>query len=76
MIANGENPYPHKFQVDLSLPAYIEKFRGISDGDRLDTTVNIAGTARSALRIGVLAARADEATRADLRVPSARQAAS
>jgi len=53
MIANGENPYPHKFQVDLSLPAYIEKFRGIPDGDRLDTTVSIAGMARSALRVGV-----------------------
>ena len=27
--ARGENPYPHKFDVSIQLPAYVEKYGGL-----------------------------------------------
>jgi hypothetical protein len=43
MLANGEAAYPHKFQVELSLPAYVSKYKDLADGERVDTSVNVAG---------------------------------
>lgn len=43
--ADGKNPYPHKFQVSMSLPEYIEKYGSLSNGDHLeDVLVSLAGT--------------------------------
>ncbi|OBZ86786.1 Lysine--tRNA ligase, cytoplasmic [Choanephora cucurbitarum] len=37
-------PYPHKFQVELSLPEFIEKFNKLEAGDRLDDQeITVAG---------------------------------
>ena len=42
--AAGENPYPHKFAVDLQLPQYADKYSSISAGGYSnDTAVRIAG---------------------------------
>jgi lysyl-tRNA synthetase class 2 len=42
--AAGVNPYPHKFHVELSLPAYVAKYGGLSDGETVEgTSVSIAG---------------------------------
>jgi hypothetical protein len=40
------DPYPHKFHVSISIPAYIKKYHGLlkEPGDRLEQeTVSIAG---------------------------------
>ncbi|OVA16355.1 Lysine-tRNA ligase [Macleaya cordata] len=43
--AVGKNPYPHKFFVSMSIPEYIEKYEGLSDGDHLeDVEVSLAGS--------------------------------
>lgn len=43
--AAGDHPYPHKFNVELSLSGYIDKYNHLEDGARLeDTLVNISGT--------------------------------
>uniref|UniRef100_A0A1J3FTW9 Lysine--tRNA ligase n=2 Tax=Noccaea caerulescens TaxID=107243 RepID=A0A1J3FTW9_NOCCA len=40
----GENPYPHKFSVSMSVSEYINKYTTLSDGDHLeDDQVSIAG---------------------------------
>eukprot|EP00232_Nephroselmis_pyriformis_P004650 CAMPEP_0182906884 /NCGR_PEP_ID=MMETSP0034_2-20130328/34081_1 /TAXON_ID=156128 /ORGANISM="Nephroselmis pyriformis, Strain CCMP717" /LENGTH=578 /DNA_ID=CAMNT_0025042687 /DNA_START=15 /DNA_END=1747 /DNA_ORIENTATION=+ len=39
----GENPYPHKFKVDLRLPEYVAKYKDIPDGEQLKETVSLAG---------------------------------
>ncbi|KAI9206476.1 uncharacterized protein BJ171DRAFT_497986 [Polychytrium aggregatum] len=36
-------PYPHKFSVDISLPAFIEKYNGIQAGEHLEEVVCVAG---------------------------------
>lgn len=42
--ANKISPYPHKFQVSVSLIEFIEKFKNLEDGQQLeDVTVSIAG---------------------------------
>ncbi|XP_066493101.1 lysine--tRNA ligase isoform X2 [Tiliqua scincoides] len=39
-----EDPYPHKFHVDLSLTDFIEKYNQLQAGDHLtDVTVRVAG---------------------------------
>lgn len=44
--AKGLNPYPHKFNVSSSIPAYIEKYSGLAAGEQLtDVTVSLAGGA-------------------------------
>lgn len=41
----GGNPYPHKFQVSMTITEYIEKYRVLNEGDHLkDAEVNIAGS--------------------------------
>lgn len=42
--AAGEEPYPHKFPVSMSILEYIEKYGCLSNGEHLeDVTVNLAG---------------------------------
>ena len=42
--ARGENPYPHKFDVSIQLPAYVEKYGGLEAGAHLEgEPVSIAG---------------------------------
>ncbi|XP_048861713.1 lysine--tRNA ligase isoform X1 [Brienomyrus brachyistius] len=40
----SEDPYPHKFKVDLSLTEFIEKYQNLQPGDQLmDVVLNVAG---------------------------------
>ncbi|CAK7337552.1 unnamed protein product [Dovyalis caffra] len=40
----GKNMYPHKFFVTLSIPEYIDKYGGLSNGEHLeDVSVSLAG---------------------------------
>lgn len=42
------HPYPHKFDVSISLESFIEKFSHVSDGERLDDVkVSVAGRVHS-----------------------------
>ncbi|KAG7029817.1 Lysine--tRNA ligase, cytoplasmic [Cucurbita argyrosperma subsp. argyrosperma] len=42
--ADGKNPYPHKFQVSMSLLEYIEKYGSLNNGDHLEEVmVSLAG---------------------------------
>ncbi|CAL0301521.1 unnamed protein product [Lupinus luteus] len=42
--AEGNNPYPHKFFVTLSIDQYIKKYEGLSDGEHLeDISVSLSG---------------------------------
>lgn len=42
--AKGLNPYPHKFNVTLTLPEYVTKYANLEAGQRLDdVTVSVAG---------------------------------
>jgi len=43
--ASGSNLYPHKFEVSISLPNFVEKYKALPDGDHLEdgTVVSIAG---------------------------------
>lgn len=41
---SGENPYPHKFNVTISLTEFIEKYSSLKDEEILENvTVNVAG---------------------------------
>ncbi|XP_056880901.1 lysine--tRNA ligase isoform X2 [Takifugu flavidus] len=39
----GEDPYPHKFHVDVSLTEFIEKYKNLQPGDQLTDAVKVAG---------------------------------
>ncbi|XP_052199633.1 lysine--tRNA ligase isoform X2 [Diospyros lotus] len=40
----GINPYPHKFHASMSILEYIEKYKGLSNGDHLeDVQISLAG---------------------------------
>ncbi|KAL2978783.1 hypothetical protein AAZX31_13G136600 [Glycine max] len=42
--AEGNNPYPHKFSVTMSLDQYIKEYGGLSNGQHLeDVSVSLAG---------------------------------
>ena len=42
--AEGNNMYPHKFFVTLTIPEYIDKYGGLSNGEHLeDVSVSLAG---------------------------------
>ncbi|KAG8097548.1 hypothetical protein GUJ93_ZPchr0013g37812 [Zizania palustris] len=42
--AMGVNPYPHKFPANISIADYIEKYKSLSDGQKLyDVTECLAG---------------------------------
>ncbi|XP_069491564.1 lysine--tRNA ligase isoform X1 [Ambystoma mexicanum] len=49
-----EDPYPHKFHVDLSLTEFIEKYTPLQTGDHLsEVTVNVAGRIHAKRASGV-----------------------
>lgn len=40
----SEDPYPHKFHVDLSLTDFIEKYNHLQPGEQLsDVVLNVSG---------------------------------
>ncbi|KAL9684141.1 hypothetical protein QQ045_021575 [Rhodiola kirilowii] len=40
----GQNPYPHKFHVDMTVPQYVKKYGNLKDGEHLENeTVSLAG---------------------------------
>merc|ERR1719369_1309564 len=40
----AEDPYPHKYHVDLSLTEFIEKYNHLQAGDQLtDVVLNVSG---------------------------------
>ncbi|XP_072950339.1 lysine--tRNA ligase-like [Typha angustifolia] len=41
--AGGVNPYPHKFEVGISIVDYIEKYRSLKDGEHLSGVERLAG---------------------------------
>ncbi|XP_018446390.1 lysine--tRNA ligase, cytoplasmic isoform X1 [Raphanus sativus] len=42
--ANGENPYPHKFSVSISVSEFINKYKSLFNGDHVeDDLVSVAG---------------------------------
>lgn len=41
------HPYPHKFNVTISLENFIEKYQNINDGETLGVTVSVAGRIHS-----------------------------
>lgn len=44
MKDQGLNPYPHKFQVTMSVPAFVAKFSSsVQDGEQLPEVVSLAG---------------------------------
>ncbi|XP_078724681.1 lysine--tRNA ligase isoform X2 [Lampetra fluviatilis] len=44
MQASGDDPYPHKFQVDLSLTEFVERYSNLQPGDHLtDISLTVAG---------------------------------
>lgn len=49
MKESGKNPYPHKFEVTMTIPAYIDKYAGsLESGQHLTSdTVSIAGRIHS-----------------------------
>lgn len=41
----ADDPYPHKYHVDLSLTEFIEKYNHLQPGDQLtDVVLSVAGT--------------------------------
>ncbi|CAH0382142.1 unnamed protein product [Bemisia tabaci] len=41
---SGPHPYPHKFHVDISLEAFIDKYNSLSEGEVLeDVTLSVSG---------------------------------
>jgi lysyl-tRNA synthetase class 2 len=40
---SGVNPWPHKFQVTLTVPEFIEKYSPLEKDQKLDEVVSIAG---------------------------------
>ncbi|KAK2185993.1 hypothetical protein NP493_215g05029 [Ridgeia piscesae] len=51
--AAGESPYPHKFQVTISLTDFIEKYENIDAGQTLPDLVSVAGRVDSKRESGV-----------------------
>ncbi|XP_046364645.2 lysine--tRNA ligase-like isoform X1 [Haliotis rufescens] len=38
-----EQPYPHKYHVEISLTEFIARYNGVADGEILDDIVSVAG---------------------------------
>ena len=52
-MAKGNNPYPHKFNVTISLPDFISKYKDITKkGEWLPETVQVAGRVHSIRKSG------------------------
>jgi len=43
----GINPYPHKFNVEMSIPVYVEQFSGLAHGEHGTVLVSVAGRINS-----------------------------
>ncbi|KAK9823612.1 hypothetical protein WJX72_004233 [[Myrmecia] bisecta] len=41
--ALGNNPYPHKFEVSISLPDFVAKYSDLEAGQHLEDVVSVAG---------------------------------
>ncbi|CAG8610960.1 4965_t:CDS:2 [Paraglomus brasilianum] len=41
--SKNPTPYPHKFQVDISLPSFIQKYGSLNAGEHLNDLVRVAG---------------------------------
>lgn len=42
---DGKNPYPHKFEVSMSITEYIDQYGGLNNGEHLeDVAIALAGT--------------------------------
>ncbi|CAM9626580.1 unnamed protein product, partial [Ectocarpus sp. 13 AM-2016] len=39
----GTNPYPHKFDVTISIPAFVAKFKDVEVGEKQSDVVSLAG---------------------------------
>ncbi|KAF9180961.1 lysyl-tRNA synthetase [Haplosporangium sp. Z 767] len=53
--ANKETyPYPHKFNVSISLPAFIEKYSGLKAGDMEEEVLTVAGRLHNMRTMGKL----------------------
>ena len=39
----GESPYPHKFNVTISLSDFIEKYQDLKEGEHHEDIVSVAG---------------------------------
>ncbi|KAI1297335.1 lysyl-tRNA synthetase [Mortierella claussenii] len=53
--ANKETyPYPHKFSVSISIPAFIEKYSGLKAGDVEEEVVTVAGRLHNMRTMGKL----------------------
>lgn len=54
---SNEDPYPHKFHVDLSLSDFIDKYSHLQPGDHLtNITVRVAGKSLSGIQKNVVLA--------------------
>ena len=52
-IEAGENPFPHKFEVTISIPEFIKKYTNITKkGEFLDEVVQVAGRVHSIRKSG------------------------
>ena len=52
-IEAGENPFPHKFEVTITLPEFIKKYADITKkGEFLDEVVQVAGRVNSIRKSG------------------------
>ena len=52
-IEQGKNPFPHKFQVTIGLPEFIQKYKDITKkGEFLDEVVQVAGRVHSIRKSG------------------------
>lgn len=43
MVENHPNPYPHKFQVSMTIPQFREQYNEVGVGEHLEEQVSIAG---------------------------------
>ncbi|KAJ9061595.1 lysyl-tRNA synthetase [Entomophthora muscae] len=41
--AEGKSPYPHKFNVSMSIPAFMEKYSYLQAGERAQDVVSVSG---------------------------------
>jgi len=49
----GENPFPHKFKVKISLPYFLQKYNGITKKNEfLSDVVQVAGRVHSIRKSG------------------------
>ena len=53
LMEAGENPFPHKFEVTISLPEFIQKYTNITKkGEFLEDIVQVAGRVNTIRKSG------------------------